>query len=221
MATTSWSRREVKINLKDAALTNNWIINDTQPYLDDIVWRAVMVDSGSSTAKKTAMTTMSIMVVLLASLCRLSLCSLLKPNIERRLKVKEHLVINDFLSSLIKREINRIFINSPVYNYKVITRKLTFPRCLSSAWQFYFSSCCCLSGWSSVAAASARLSSWRRRGGCWGWPERCREPLARILLWTWADHHHYHINNRHFWKLIGLSHVNSINLMINIYCLSY
>ena len=57
--------------------------------VEDIVCRAVMVDSGSSTARKTAMTTMSIMVVLLASLCRLSLCSLLKPNIDSRLNVKE------------------------------------------------------------------------------------------------------------------------------------
>ena len=37
-----------------------------------MVWSAVMVESGSSTARKTAITTISIMVVLLASRCRLS-----------------------------------------------------------------------------------------------------------------------------------------------------
>ena len=36
--------------------------------LDDMVWRAVILDRGSSTAKKTAMTTINIMVVLFASL---------------------------------------------------------------------------------------------------------------------------------------------------------
>ena len=54
-----------------------------------MVCSAVMVESGSSTARKTAITTMSIMVVLLASLCLLSLASLLLgliPNIERRLR---------------------------------------------------------------------------------------------------------------------------------------
>ena len=57
-----------------------------------MVCRAVMVESGSSTARKTAMTTMSIIVVLLASLCLRSLASLLpglSPNIERRLGMME------------------------------------------------------------------------------------------------------------------------------------
>ena len=36
-----------------------------------MVWSAVMVESGSSTARKTAITTISIMVVLYASLWRL------------------------------------------------------------------------------------------------------------------------------------------------------
>ena len=54
-----------------------------------MVWSAAMVDRGNSTARKTAITTISIMVVLLASLCRRSLCSLLNPNIESRLKVKD------------------------------------------------------------------------------------------------------------------------------------
>ena len=57
-------------------------------YLDDIVCSAVMVDNGNSTARNTAMTTINIMVVLLASLCLLSRASLLwNPNIDRRLEI--------------------------------------------------------------------------------------------------------------------------------------
>jgi len=46
------------------------------------VCSAVIHERGNSTARKTAMTTISIMVVLLASLCRLSLLSLLNPNMD-------------------------------------------------------------------------------------------------------------------------------------------
>ena len=62
------------------------------PHLEDIVCSAVMVESGSSTARKTAITTMSIMVVLFASLCLRSRASLLLgliPNIERRLGMRQ------------------------------------------------------------------------------------------------------------------------------------
>ena len=40
MATTSWRRcKKVKINLKDAALTNNWIIKYPQPPPPQLTWR--------------------------------------------------------------------------------------------------------------------------------------------------------------------------------------
>ena len=44
-------------------------------YLEDIVCSAVMVDSGSSTARKTAITTMSIMVVLFAAPTKACYCA--------------------------------------------------------------------------------------------------------------------------------------------------
>jgi hypothetical protein len=54
---------------------------DVTIYLDEIVCRAVMTMRGISTERKTPMTTMSIMVVLLASLCLLfSLHPVLNPN---------------------------------------------------------------------------------------------------------------------------------------------
>ena len=51
--------------------------------VEDIVCRAVITISGISTERKTAMTTMSILVVLLASLCLLlSLLPLEKKSVE-------------------------------------------------------------------------------------------------------------------------------------------
>ena len=57
-----------------------------QEYLEEIVCNAVIQERGSSTDRKTAMTTMSIMVVLLASRCLRSRLSLVKPKIDIRLK---------------------------------------------------------------------------------------------------------------------------------------
>ena len=73
------------------------------PYFDDIVCSAVMVDKGNSTARKTAMTTINIRVVLLASLCLLSLASLeLNPNIDNLLPIVPRLdLLLAFLFSLL------------------------------------------------------------------------------------------------------------------------
>ena len=51
-----------------------------------MVWRAEMTERGISTARKTAMTTISIIVVELASLCLRSRLSFVKPKIDIRLK---------------------------------------------------------------------------------------------------------------------------------------
>ena len=64
-------------------------VEKVKGHLEEIVWRAEMTESGISTARKTAMTTMSIMVVELASLCLRSRLSFVKPNIDILLMQKE------------------------------------------------------------------------------------------------------------------------------------
>ena len=60
--------------------------NYLRSYLEEMVWRAEMTERGISTARKTAMTTISIIVVELASLCLRSRLSFVKPKIDILLK---------------------------------------------------------------------------------------------------------------------------------------